>query len=295
MLAVTARRKRMQVSMLLFAALGAAALTGAEFVNARQAWGLVGAITLVLLAGSLVLALRSPVDDDGSESRVGETPEEELADAAAHAPKEEATAALTRSVAHDVNNTLATILAAGRWLESQADPDDPNLETVRDIVDAARRGGELTRSLLGSGARDRLASPASSAARRGRLLVVDDEAPLRGMVRAAFERAGFRVLEAGDGEAAMAVFAANAETIDAVLLDLELPELSGIECLRRLKELSPELPVVMVTGRVLDEDTESMNIAGAHAVLSKPVEVELLVAVVQDALQSAAQPDDREP
>lgn len=253
-------------------------------------WSLAAAFAVLALAGALAFTLRSIPRYPDERSRTHETlPVSKAVTAPAADQQTEANAA-HRDVAHDLNNVLATILTVGRWLEAQIGPDHACHESVRDIVAAARRGGVLTRRLLGSAEPDHSASSTSSVAAVGRevgLLVIDDEAPLRAMVRAAFERAGYCVLEAGDGEEALTTFDTSGHRIDCALLDLELPNGDGRELLGKLRERSPDLAVVMVTGRVLGDEAESLVTAGAHAVLTKPVELEKLFAAVRDALQDA--------
>jgi two-component system, NtrC family, response regulator HydG len=112
------------------------------------------------------------------------------------------------------------------------------------------------------------------------ILAVDDEAAHRLMLRAHLEDAGYQVLEAGDGEAALA--AAQTEPLDLVLMDLAMPRMDGMEALTRLKTDYPHLPVLMMTGYgSIDSAVQALK-AGAEDYLTKPLEVdEVLIKIAR--------------
>jgi two-component system, response regulator, stage 0 sporulation protein F len=76
-----------------------------------------------------------------------------------------------------------------------------------------------------------------------RILVVDDEEGIQLLYREEFEDEGYEVLSAYNGEEAMAVF--GREGLDLVILDINMPGMNGIEVLRRMKEIDPNLPVIL--------------------------------------------------
>ncbi len=119
-----------------------------------------------------------------------------------------------------------------------------------------------------------------------RLLVVDDDLPTCRLFTAVFKAQGIEIAVAHDGRAGLARFDELAP--DAVLLDLQLPELDGIEVLTRLRERAPQTPVVMLTA---DRDVKTAVRAiqlGAFDYLSKPIDHEELVLVVRRALERRA-------
>ena len=79
-----------------------------------------------------------------------------------------------------------------------------------------------------------------------RVLLVDDEAEFRETASRVLTRRGFEVLEAGDGFKALELHRTQAP--DVVLLDLKMPGLSGIETLQKMRETTPALPVMILTG-----------------------------------------------
>jgi two-component system cell cycle sensor histidine kinase/response regulator CckA len=80
------------------------------------------------------------------------------------------------------------------------------------------------------------------------ILVVEDEPAVRQLVTAALARAGYRVLEARDGEKAVTLFEANQADIDLLLTDLRMPQMDGAELVRRLRGVAPSLRVICVSG-----------------------------------------------
>jgi len=113
---------------------------------------------------------------------------------------------------------------------------------------------------------------------RKKVLVVDDEADVREVFIEYLALQGFEVLEAGNGlEALLHVKHARP---DAVVLDLGMPRLGGLEALKRIRKFDPAIAVVIASGQ-LDDDVRRQAVAlGARAVLPKPVVlVDLLAAL----------------
>ncbi|GAA1800914.1 response regulator transcription factor [Agromyces neolithicus] len=121
-----------------------------------------------------------------------------------------------------------------------------------------------------------------------RVLVVDDDATVADVVAAYLERAGLDVARAADGVSALA--AAEASAPDAVVLDLMLPGLDGIEVCRRLRAHRPHLPVLMLTARGEEDDRVLGLEAGADDYIVKPFSPRELVLRVQAVLRRTAGP-----
>jgi CheY-like chemotaxis protein len=105
---------------------------------------------------------------------------------------------------------------------------------------------------------------------RHSVLVADDDRDVQGLVVFCLERRGYRVLRASDGEEALAL--ALREQPDLALLDVTMPKLDGCEVTRRLRAHAEtaEMPVVLLTARVQDDDVERGLAAGATAYVRKP-------------------------
>ncbi|MFI5231427.1 MAG: response regulator [Gemmatimonadales bacterium] len=105
------------------------------------------------------------------------------------------------------------------------------------------------------------------------VILADDEAGLREMLRMVLEHEGYEVIEAANGEEAIARFTARRGEIAAVLLDVQMPVLGGIEAYRRIRAMSPQTPVILGTGYVGDSDLTAIRDAGADDMLLKPYEM----------------------
>ncbi len=103
---------------------------------------------------------------------------------------------------------------------------------------------------------------------RATVLVVDDEPLVRSGTRRILERRGLTVLEATNGEEALAVFAAHAHAIGLVILDMGMPVMSGPECFDRLRALG-DVPVLIATGYADDAAAQALIARGA-ALIEKP-------------------------
>jgi two-component system phosphate regulon response regulator PhoB len=120
------------------------------------------------------------------------------------------------------------------------------------------------------------------------ILVVEDEPPIRELIRVALEKADYAVMEAGDAQEADIGIAACLP--DLVLLDWMLPGVSGIEYSRRLKtdELTRDIPVILLTARVEEEDKVRGLEAGADDYVTKPFSPRELVARIRAVLRRTA-------
>jgi len=116
----------------------------------------------------------------------------------------------------------------------------------------------------------------------GRLLVVDDEGVLRGAFARALSAAGHRVVEAADG--ASALRAIERQPFDAVLSDMSMAGMTGIELLRAIRAHDLDLPFVVVTGHPTDETARAAFEFGALDYLGKPVDLARVVRAMERAI-----------
>ncbi|MGA9493695.1 MAG: response regulator transcription factor [Mycobacterium sp.] len=107
------------------------------------------------------------------------------------------------------------------------------------------------------------------------VLVVDDEAVLAEMVSMALRYEGWNIATAGDGAAALE--AARSQRPDVVVLDVMLPDMSGLDVLRKLREESPQLPVLLLTAKDAVEDRIAGLTAGGDDYVTKPFSLEEVV------------------
>ena len=123
----------------------------------------------------------------------------------------------------------------------------------------------------------------------GTILVVDDEAHIRAGAAQALEHTGFTVLTAADGREAVTVFRQHAETIRAVLLDLTMPNMDGAATARELRQIRPDVRVVLTSGYTAEEATRQFTERDLVGFLQKPYGLKELIAAVRGALEPANQ------
>ena len=107
------------------------------------------------------------------------------------------------------------------------------------------------------------------------VLVVDDESVLAEMVSMALRYEGWNIATAGDGSSAIAT--ARAQRPDVVVLDVMLPDMSGLDVLHKLREDSPQLPVLLLTAKDAVEDRIAGLTAGGDDYVTKPFSIEEVV------------------
>ena len=114
------------------------------------------------------------------------------------------------------------------------------------------------------------------------VLIVDDQPDIVRLVRDYLERAGFRVLTAGDGEQALQV--ARSSHPDLVILDLSLPRLDGLDVARALRR-DGDVPIIMLTARTEESDRVAGLELGADDYVTKPFSAREMVARVRAVLR----------
>ncbi len=121
-----------------------------------------------------------------------------------------------------------------------------------------------------------------------RILVVEDEVPIRQMISFNLARAGFEVMEAGDCATARSLIANEAP--DLVLVDWMLPDASGLELTRALRREEPsrELPIIMLTARAEERDKVTGLEGGADDYITKPFAPRELLARIRALLRRAS-------
>ncbi len=118
-----------------------------------------------------------------------------------------------------------------------------------------------------------------------KILIVDDEMPIRRTLRDILEFEGYDVDEAMDG--LECISKVQKEKYDVVITDIKMPKMDGIEALERLQILSPETPVIMVSGHgTIDTAVEAVK-KGAFDFISKPPDLNRMLITVRNAIERA--------
>ena len=121
-------------------------------------------------------------------------------------------------------------------------------------------------------------------------MVVDDEPAVRLVALKALRAAGLQVIEAADGPTGLLAYREHATDINLVLLDLTMPGLSGEETLRQLRALTPDLPVIVMSGYSEAETRGRCASLGVSGYLAKPFEISDLVTRLRPYLDQLAPP-----
>jgi DNA-binding response OmpR family regulator len=112
------------------------------------------------------------------------------------------------------------------------------------------------------------------------VLVVEDDVPLRTALIAALSAQGYAAKEAGDVSGALEQI--RADHVDVVLSDIGMPG-NGYTLLREVREMRPDVPVILMTGIEEDDDGRRARDAGAYAYLVKPIRVSVLKRMLDEA------------
>jgi len=126
-----------------------------------------------------------------------------------------------------------------------------------------------------------------------RVLVVDDEQPLREALERALKSERYEVESAENGAVALERLKTAGNEIDAIVLDVLMPGIDGLEVCRRLRALGDKTPVLMLTARIEVEDRVAGLDAGADDYVTKPFDLEELLARLRALLRRAGSPSDQ--
>lgn len=116
------------------------------------------------------------------------------------------------------------------------------------------------------------------------LLLVEDEQTQRELLKALLEADGFRVLAASDGDEALRVFTEVKDDVSLVITDLRMPGMDGYHLLLAMKQLRPDVMVVVVSGHINPQIEEDLLREGAVAVLQKPLQPRSFLELVQRSM-----------
>jgi CheY-like chemotaxis protein len=120
----------------------------------------------------------------------------------------------------------------------------------------------------------------------GKILFVDDEPEVRSIARMTLEEVGYACLEAEDGVQALALFEQHRAEIGLVITDVLMPNLDGLGLSARLHKLDPDLPILLLSGHVLEEDLWAPGNAQMRY-LMKPYRLQDLQTTVADLIGPA--------
>ena len=118
---------------------------------------------------------------------------------------------------------------------------------------------------------------------KSRILVVDDESSHRQMIEAVLSAEGYEISQADDGQTA--IVAVEDRFYDLVIMDIRMPKISGIEALKKIKSISPGIPIIIMTAYASVGNAVEALKSGAYDYLIKPLDIEELKILVVKALR----------
>jgi PAS domain S-box-containing protein len=124
-----------------------------------------------------------------------------------------------------------------------------------------------------------------SAHRPGRVLVVDDEAAVRDMLALALAKLGYQVVVRQDGAAAVAYYEEQWSTVDVVVLDMVMPNLTGRETFEALRRVHPKVKVILASGYSIETDAQDTLNDGAFAFVQKPFKIAEISQRIAEAVR----------
>ena len=136
------------------------------------------------------------------------------------------------------------------------------------------------------------AEPPSQSASGGTVLVVDDEEPVRAVATAALERFGWEAITAKDGEEALELFRKDPSRVTAVLLDVTMPGMSGLEVLDRMRTIRPDVKIILSSGYEESDILRGEGARKADDFLAKPYRPAKLLRALRKVVDGEPSEDD---
>lgn len=119
------------------------------------------------------------------------------------------------------------------------------------------------------------------------ILLVDDEETVTSVCRSMLEMLGYRVLVARSGEEAVALYKANPQEIDIVIMDMIMPGLGGEQAFDRLKAINPDIRIIMATGYTTDGKESQLAARGCKGFLNKPYRLQALSQKIREVIDES--------
>jgi CheY-like chemotaxis protein len=201
---------------------------------------------------------------------------------------------LPANFAHDLNNYIAIINGYSEvCLEylGNGHKDEKLQKYLKAIHNATQQAADFTRQLLALSIRKKTSAAASyKGFPQGSesVLIIEDEVVLRDLLRTVLAQHGYRITLAGTGEQATKLFSTTPKAFDIVLLDLQLPDTSGIVILNRIRQMRPAQKVIAVSGCTDAETDAALERLGVRDHLLKPYHLPELGRCLRNVLARTA-------
>lgn len=208
---------------------------------------------------------------------------------------------LACTIAHDLNNVLVPIVIGADALEAMSLGGESD-DVVKLIQESALRAAKIVRQVLlfvrghdgeESPATNHAAEPSShsdSPQANGELIIVaDDEPVIAELCRCVLESHGYRAEVAADGVAALALFDQHRSSVRAVISDMAMPFMDGVDLTRAIRRLDPKVPILIATGAADTTALRALEPFPSVTLLSKPYTQRGLIEALQDCLDLASE------
>lgn len=204
------------------------------------------------------------------------------------------------SNANELNNLLQIINGTTDLMENIWAGSDGSGKYLAMLRESVARAAEVTAQLVeraGGATKNVVPSPPRENPKAvklrsfeitPRVMVVDDEPVTLGLLADILQSAGYKVVTADSGCQALDLVTRDVDACDLVLLDYAMPFMDGDETFRRLREISPDLPVILATGFIQKEVLGGMLDAGLAAFIHKPLPPEKILAAIAHVLGTSA-------
>lgn len=209
---------------------------------------------------------------------------------------EDSTSEERAAIAHQLNNALAVIL--GNAQVALLESSQPKVsDHLQEILTAGQRARDLVRRALTlpppnheSGTHqlslEELRHAASLRPATTRILYIDDEEPLVLLAIRHLKRLGYEITGATSAEQALETFRQEPQAFSAVMTDLNMPGMSGLDLAKKVLAVRGDVPMIVASGFVSDELRSEAEAAGIRHVVYKPSTVEELAELVHQILEA---------
>lgn len=119
-----------------------------------------------------------------------------------------------------------------------------------------------------------------------KVLIVDDELLIRTLFSRLIDKLGYDTMTASNGEEAIEVFSTKKDEIDAVILDMVMPDINGDKVFQHLREIDPQIKILLSTGYSEDDSIEDLIATGNASFIQKPFTIETITPVLKKLLDS---------
>lgn len=187
----------------------------------------------------------------------------------------------TDGIVHDFNNLLSGIVGYLEMLDAQNEKfTDNQKDNISNAIISSKKAAKLIRQLRATRDIPEL-KPAPRKIKT--VLVIDDEDMVRDMAVKALESFGYQTLKAENGQVGVQIYKEHQNQIDAVLLDIIMPKMSGVETFTRIKEINPDANVIITSGHITNTEQKKL-FTKASAYLDKPYQIMDLKQILREVL-----------